>query len=77
MVPGYDRCESCGTVTSVLRYRERGGYGWEVRVDFGGGADRSFDFASDPGYTIGERVRLEAGRIVRLYPRRATTYSPT
>jgi hypothetical protein len=75
--PRYDRCDSCGTVTSVLRYRERGSTGWEVRVDFGGGADRSFDYSSDPGFTIGERVRYEGGRLTRLYPRRSTAYSPT
>jgi hypothetical protein len=75
--PRYDRCESCGTVTAVLRYRERGSYGWEVRVDFGSGGDRTFDYTSDPGLSIGERVRYEGGRVTRLYPRRAAGYSPT
>ena len=74
-VPRFERCDSCGTVTGVFpRYRDRG---WEVRVDFGDSGDRAFLYSTDPGFTIGERVRFEAGRITRLYPRRAATYSPT
>jgi outer membrane lipoprotein SlyB len=55
----------------VPRYRDRG---WEVRVDLGDGPDRVVVYSTDPGFSVGERVRLENGRITRLYPRRA--YSP-
>ena len=48
--------------------------GWEVRVDLGEGSDRVFIYSTDPGFSVGELVRLENGRITRLYPRRP--YSP-
>ena len=59
--PRYGRCEWCGTVTSVVpRYRDRG---WEVRVDLGEGSDRVFVYSTDPGFSVGEMVRLENGRM--------------
>jgi hypothetical protein len=63
-------------VTAVLRYRERGNQGWEVRVDFGSGGDRTFDYTGDPGLSVGDLVRYESGWITRYNPRR-NGYSPT
>jgi len=62
----YSSCDTCGTVTSVIsRYLERGENWWEVRVNFAG-ASRVFMYPKNPGVTIGEQVRLEAGRLWRM-----------
>lgn len=69
--PRYEWCDNCGTVSSVVnRYRDRGNNNWEVRVSFPDGADRVFLFPTDPGFSSGERVRFEAGRLMRHYSRR-------
>ena len=76
-LPRYERCETCGTVSSViLRSRDYGTRNWEVRVNFPDGIDRVFLFTTDPGLLSGERVRLEAGRLTREHPRRTPGYSP-
>jgi hypothetical protein len=63
----YTPCDTCGTVTAVVsRYLERGENGWEVRVNFAGGSNRVFMFPTHPGFTSGERVRFEAGRLKRV-----------
>jgi multidrug efflux pump subunit AcrA (membrane-fusion protein) len=77
-LPRYEWCDTCGTVSSVkLHARDYGARNWEVHVSFPDGTDRAFLFPTDPGFSSGERVRFEAGRLTRQYPRRtATTYSP-
>ena len=56
-------CDVCGIVTSVSR---RGGSGFEVRVRFGTGSNWTFLYPSDPGFSYGDRVRVQAGRITRM-----------
>ncbi|HXK17437.1 MAG TPA: hypothetical protein VNG33_06535, partial [Polyangiaceae bacterium] len=63
----YIPCESCGTVTSVVtRFLDNGSNRWEIRVNFGSGASRTFLYPTDPGFWNGERVRLESGRLTRM-----------
>ena len=69
-------CETCGTVTSVVsRLRERGTPNWEVRVSFRDGTDRLFLYPTDPGLLSGDRVRVEAGRLMHQSPRRSASNS--
>jgi hypothetical protein len=67
-------CETCGTVSSVaLRSRNYGARDWEIRVNFPDGTDQLFVFATDPGFSRGDRVRFESGRLTPQYPRRTAT----
>ena len=54
-------CTSCGSVTSITSLSDF----WEVRVRFDDGASRRLRFPTAPGYRIGDRVRLENGRLER------------
>lgn len=54
-------CVNCGTVTGVTTYPDW----WEVRVRFEDGASRSFRYPTPPNLHLGERVRLEDGRLNR------------
>jgi hypothetical protein len=58
----------------VTRLLDRGTNGWEVRVNFGGSTS-AFVYPTNPGFFSGDRVRLEAGRLTRLYQRAASTLS--
>src|SRR5262249_42655727 len=62
----YGWCDTCGNVTSVKRFLDRGNNSWEVRVAFASGNDRVFLYSSDPGFYNGDRVRWESGRLTRL-----------
>jgi hypothetical protein len=65
--PNYAWCETCGTISAVTtRYLDRGGSNYEVRVVFRDGTRQSFVFSSDPGFSTGERVRFESGRLTRM-----------
>ena len=67
-------CDTCGSVTSVVsRLRDRNTPNWEVRVSFRDGTDRLFLYPTDPGLLSGDRVRVEAGRLMRQSPRRTAT----
>ena len=60
-------CDTCGTVTRVsLRALDRNSEGIEVRVHFASGNDWSFLYATDPGFTSGDRVRVQGGRLMRM-----------
>ncbi|HUP98707.1 MAG TPA: hypothetical protein VM073_12225 [Usitatibacter sp.] len=52
-------CRACGTVTSITTWPDL----WEVRVRFEDGASRTVRFPSLPRFHIGDRVRLENGRL--------------
>ena len=52
-------CRNCGTVTSITPYADA----YEVRVRFEDGAARIVRFRSSPPWRIGDRVRLENGRL--------------
>ena len=54
-------CVQCGTVTATTAYSDS----WEVRVRFEDGTTRTIRHRSPPGFGIGQRVRLEDGRLVR------------
>ena len=65
--PGYALCETCGTISSVTaRYADRGGSSYEVRVSFRDGTRQVFVYPNDPGFSTGERVRFESGRLTRM-----------
>ena len=67
-------CDTCGLVTSVKHFVDRSTRSWEVRVNFDGGSDRLFLYASDPGFYNGDRVHFEAGRLARLPASRTSTF---
>jgi len=50
----------------VTRFLDNGTNRWEIRVNFGSGASRTFLYPTDPGFWNGERVRFEAGRLTRM-----------
>ena len=61
----YDRstrsvCVNCGVVTSIAR----GDYDWEVRVRFDDGSREILRFYDRPRVQMGDKVRLEEGRLV-------------
>ena len=60
-------CDTCGTVTSVVtRLMYDGTNVWDVRVNFGSGTFQVFRYPTNPGLWSGERVRYEAGRLMRM-----------
>jgi outer membrane biosynthesis protein TonB len=56
-------CENCGTVTSTTAYPDL----WEVRVRFQDGTSQVVRYRTPPNFRIGQRVRLEDGRLMRDY----------
>ena len=60
------RCYDCGRVASIItRLQDRGARDWEVRVNFGT-TYKTFVYPSDPGFEIGDSVRVYAGRLTRM-----------
>jgi len=60
-------CPNCGMVSSTtFRQAEvaRGG-AWEVRVKFDDGTRATLRYPTDPGFRVGERVVMTAGRLRR------------
>jgi len=65
--PAWAWCDTCGTIISVVtRYLDRGTSGYEVRVNFRDGSKQAFIYPTNPGFVNGDRVRLEAGRLMRM-----------
>ena len=63
----YAMCETCGTVTSVtLRALDRSTNRVEVRVHFLTGDNLYFVYPNDPGFSSGDHVRLQGGRLLRM-----------
>ena len=54
-------CGTCGTVHSITVYPDL----YEVRVRFDDGARRTLRYQKAPRWRVGDRVRLENGRLVR------------
>ena len=54
-------CINCGTVASITGYS---GDEWEVRVRFEDGSAETLRYRSRPPLRIGQRVRLEEGRLI-------------
>ncbi len=54
-------CINCGTVTSIAGYS---GDEWDVRVRFEDGSAEKLRYRTRPPLRIGQRVRLEEGRLV-------------
>lgn len=59
--PQRDICVNCGTVTATTAYSDT----WEVRVRFEDGSTQTHRYRTPPDFRIGQRVRLEEGRLVR------------
>jgi hypothetical protein len=59
--PQRNLCGNCATVTSTTAYPD----GWEVRVRFEDGATQTHRYRNPPNLRIGQRVRLEDGRLLR------------
>lgn len=59
--PQHNVCVNCGTVAAITAYSDS----WEVRVRFEDGATRTLRYRTPPNVRIGQRVRLEDGRLVR------------
>jgi hypothetical protein len=65
--PRYGSCDTCGTITSIsTRAVDRGANGYEVRVHFGTGSNWVFVYPTDPGFSSGDRVRVQSGRLMRM-----------
>jgi hypothetical protein len=60
--PGEEYCVNCGTVGAIARLDDDA---WEVRVRFEDGASSVFRFPTRPTLRLGDRVRLEDGRLNR------------
>jgi hypothetical protein len=55
-------CVSCGSIAAITA---RGRGEWEVRVRFEDGSDETLRYREPPPFHLGERVRLEQGRLER------------
>ena len=55
-------CRNCGTVTGIVTYSDA----WEVRVRLEDGDGRVVRYRTRPPWRLGERVRLENGRLEPL-----------
>ena len=56
-----ERCRNCGTVAAIATYPDA----WEVRVRFEDGSERTIAYPTAPRLRLGDRVRLEEGRLNR------------
>jgi hypothetical protein len=54
-------CADCGSIAAITTYPDD----WEVRVRFEGGATRAYRYPTPPPFRLGDRVRLEDGRLNR------------
>jgi hypothetical protein len=55
-------CANCGNIASITSY---GRGEWDVRVRFADGSHETLRYREPPPFRLGERVRLEEGRLVR------------
>lgn len=54
-------CVNCATVAAITTYTDA----WEVRVRFEDGTSRTVSYPTQPNLRLGDRVRLEDGRLNR------------
>ena len=55
-------CVNCGNIAAITAY---GRGEWDVRVRFEDGSDETLRYREPPPFHLGERVRLEQGRLER------------
>ena len=55
-------CVNCGNIAAITAY---GRGEWDVRVRFEDGSDETLRYREPPPFRVGERVRLEQGRLER------------
>src|ERR1700694_381597 len=54
-------CVNCGTVSTITTYPDS----WDVRVRFEDGSSSTFRYPTPPPFRLGDRVRLDDGRLNR------------